>query len=196
MKLVPIVEGHGDYAAVPVLLRRLASAAGVAVEVARPIRIPKSKLVKEPELRRAVQLAGRQTTAGDAILVLIDADEDCPASLGPTLLGQARAERADRRIAVVLAQREFEAWFVAAASSLAAAGKLTAGTEPPAHAETIADAKGWLTKAMGGRYSETIDQPAFAQLFDLDAARACGSFAKLWRDFTRLTTAAGSTPTD
>jgi len=187
MKVVPIVEGHGDVAAVGVLLRRLATAAGVSIEVSRPIRIPRNRLVKEPELRRAVEFAGRQTRPGDAVLVLIDADDDCPALLAPRLLGWAKAERADRRIAVVLARREFEAWFIAAADSLVANGKLVAGTQPPADAETIPDAKGWLKHAMRGSYSETVDQPALAALFDLDAARRCSSFAKMCRDFVALT---------
>lgn len=191
MKIVPIVEGHGDYEAVPVLLRRMAAAAGQHVEVGRPIRHPKSKLVKEPDLRRAVQLAGIQTQPGDGILILIDADADCPASLAPQLLRWARTERSDRHIAVVLAQQEFEAWFLASASALAAEGKLPHGTVPPPNAQAVADAKGWLSQVMGRRYSETIDQPAFAALFDLEAARGCSSFDKLARDVASMLTQRG-----
>lgn len=186
MKIVPIVEGHGEVQAVPVLLRRLAAAAGAHVEVSRPIRQPKGRLVKEPELRRAVALAAKQSGADDGILVLLDADTDCPAQFGPQLLAWARAERGDRRIAVVLANREFEAWFLAATDSLVVAGKLPAGTAPPRNPEAIADPKGWLSTAMGRRYSETIDQPAFAACFDLAAARSCLSFAKLTRSVAAL----------
>lgn len=186
MKIVPIVEGHGEYAAVPVLLRRMAIAADRYVEIARPLRIPRGRLVKEPELRRAVQLAGKQTRPGDGILVLLDSDEDCPATLGPCLLQWARSERADRSIAVVLAKQEFEAWFLASVPSMIAAGKLATGTVPPRDAEAIADAKGWLSAAMGRRYSEPLDQPAFADLLDLDAARSCPSFAKLAREVQAL----------
>ena len=186
MKVVPIVEGHGEQEAVPILLRRLVTTCGGSGTISRPIRIPKGKLVKEPELRRAIQLAARQSTTGDAILVLIDADGDCPANLGPTLLAWARSERGDRRIAVVVATREFEAWFVAAAESLVAAGKLAPGTKAPPDPERLTDPKGWLARAMGHHYAETIDQPAFAALFDLDAAMHCASFAKLRRDFSRL----------
>ena len=139
MRIVPIVEGHGEVSAVPVLLRRLAAATGANVEVSRPIRQPKGRLVKESELRRAVALAAKQTGTDDGILVLLDADSDCPAQFGPQLLAWARAERGDRRIAVVLANREFEAWFLAAADSLVVAGKLPAGTAPPNTPETFAD---------------------------------------------------------
>lgn len=181
MKIVPIVEGHGDCEAVPVLLRRLVVAAGHHAEIVRPIRIPKSKLLKEAELRRAIQMAAKHAGAGDAILVLLDADADCPATLGPQLRAWARDERKDRRITVVLAQREFEAWFLAATTSLIDARKLPEGTTPPASPESISDAKGWLSSAMGRRYSETIDQPAFAAICDLAAAATCASFAKLQR---------------
>jgi Domain of unknown function (DUF4276) len=186
MKIVPIVEGHGEVEAVPVLLRRLAEANGTFVEVARPIRQPKGRLVKEAELRRAVALAAKQTRAGDGILVLLDADTDCPAAFGPRLLAWARAERADRRIAVVLANREFEAWFLAATTSLVAQGKLPAGTNAPEEPEAITDPKGWLSEAMGRRYSEIIDQPAFAARFDAVAARRCASFDKLVREFDAM----------
>lgn len=186
MRVAPIVEGRGEVQAVPLLLRRLAAASGVHVEVVRPIRQPKGKLVKQDELRRAIALAAKQTSVGDSILVLLDADGDCPADFGPRLLAWARTERGDRNVAVVLARREFEAWFLAAADSLVAAGKLAAGTVPPVEPETIADPKGWLSSAMNRRYSETIDQPAFTASFDLEAARQCRSFDKLARAFTAM----------
>jgi hypothetical protein len=186
MKIVPIVEGHGEVEAVPVLLRRLAAEAGTFVDVGRPIRHPKGKLVKEAELRRAVAFAAKQTRVGDGILVLIDADADCPAEFGPRLRNWAMAERGDRRIAVVLASREFEAWFLAATRSLVANGKLPDGIAAPAEPEKVGDPKGWLSTAMGRRYSETIDQPAFAAKFDLSAARRCASFDKLVREFEAL----------
>ncbi len=192
MKIVSIVEGHGDCAAVPVLLRRLCAEAGAVVEIPRPIRIPKSKLVKADELRRAMQLAAKHADAGDAILILVDADDDCPARLGPQLLACASRERPDRRVAVVLAQREFEAWFAAAARSLVAAGKLIATTTAPDEPESVADAKGWLARAIGSSYSETVDQPAFAALFDLDeAASRCASFVKLRKEVRAFLTPTG-----
>jgi hypothetical protein len=186
MKIQPIVEGHGDAAAVPVLLRRLLERRGSYAEVKRPLRVPKSQLVREPDLRRVVQLAAKYTGPGDAILLLADADDDCPATLGPRLLEWARAERPDRRIGVVLATREFEAWYLAAIPSLVRSGKLPATTETPATPETIRDAKGWLSRQMQRRYSETVDQPAFAAQFDLEAALGCRSFDKLRREVDAL----------
>jgi len=106
MRLICIVEGHGDVAALPVLLRRLVPEQLMGkVEFPPPIRLPRSRLVQERELRRVIEFAGRQTGADDAILVLLDADEDCPRTLATTLLGLARQARPDRQIAVVIAKR-------------------------------------------------------------------------------------------
>ena len=52
------------------------------------------------------------------ILILLDANGDCPGDLGPTVLKSAREACSDRRFEVVLAKREYESWFVAAAESL------------------------------------------------------------------------------
>jgi hypothetical protein len=111
-----IVEGHGEVQAVPVLLRRLASTLdpALSLQVAQPIRVTKSKLLRPRELERTVELAARKVGSAGAIFILLDSDDDCPATLGPELLQRARAARGDVPIAVVLAKREFEAWFVVA----------------------------------------------------------------------------------
>lgn len=186
MKIVPIVEGHGDVEAVPVLLRRWCSAEGVAAEIARPHRLARGKLAQEAEVRRRMQLIAKETIPGDAVLAIFDADEDCPATLAPRVLSWLQSERPDRSSGVVMATAEFEAWYVASAQSLVARGKLLAGTQPHAQPESVRDAKGWLTSRMRSRYSETVDQPSFAALFDFDEARACSSFRKLERELRRL----------
>ncbi len=186
MRLVPIVEGHGDVEAVPVLLRRLAEAAGRHIDVERPMRVPKGRLTRRVDCQRAVVMAAKRAGPGDAVSILLDADDDCPAELGPRLLEWMQAAVGPRRISVVVAKREFEAWFVASATELAAAGRLRPGTTPPADPEALSDPKGWLSEAKGSRYSEVLDQPRFAARFDLAAARQCRSFAKLERDIARL----------
>ncbi len=51
----PIVEGHGEVPAVPVLIRSLARRMNVYnVGVAPPIRRPRSKLIKKDTLEQAV----------------------------------------------------------------------------------------------------------------------------------------------
>lgn len=96
MIVVPIVEGHGDAEAVPILLRRIGAAEGVNVTVKRPVRHPRGKLVKQDDLQRAVQLAALKGGSNGVILVVLDADDDCAAQLGPRLLAWASAARSDR----------------------------------------------------------------------------------------------------
>ncbi len=188
--IVAIVEGHGEVEAVPVLLRRIAeeSGRGEVLDVPRPIRVGRQRLLKVGELERTVELAARQSGRDGGILVLLDADRDCPKDLAEQILRRATAARRDRTIRVVLAKREFESWFVAAAASIAGERGLPPGLAAPAYPEQMNDPKGWLSAHMGpGRsYRETLDQPALASRMDLAEGRRARSFDKLWRDVASL----------
>jgi Domain of unknown function (DUF4276) len=196
VRLACVVEGQGDERAVPILVRRVAAALDpmLGVSIVLMVRRPKSKLLRPPGLEDAVELAARATGQGGAILVLLDSDDDCPAELGPRLLERARAQRGDRSLAVVLAKREFEAWFLADAESLRGQQGLPGDLQAPPDAEAISDAKGWLSDRMprGETYVETRHQPAFAASLDLDRARRADSFDKCYRDLARLLTEARS----
>ena len=104
------------------------------------------------------------------------------------MLRRAHAARADQHIRVVLAKREYEAWFLAAARSIAGQREIDKSTTPPSAPESIRGAKEWLSSRMPANraYSPTRDQPALTAVFDIDAARAAPSFDKLWRDVTYL----------
>lgn len=188
MKLGLIVEGHGEVIAAPILVRRLTQwlAPAVHPEVLLPHRIPRGQLVKEDGLRRAIELTARKVGDEGRILVLLDADKDLPCTLGPLLLTWARTQRANRIISVVVAQCEYEAWFLAAAESLRGQRGLPTNLGAPPQPERIRDAKGWLSSHMPSGYSETIDQPALTSVFDLEAARRTDSFDKLVRDMCTL----------
>lgn len=190
MKLIAIVEGHGDVAAVRVLLRRVLQEKlqRYDVTVESSIRVPKDKLLKPGELERAINLAARRTSATDGIVVLVDADDDCPAELAPAMAARAAESRPDRRISVVIAKSEFESWFVAAADSLAGFRGLADSLVAPEDAERIRNAKGWLSNNMppGLTYRETIDQAAFANRIDLEQAQQCPSFDKFVREIRTL----------
>ena len=189
-RIATIVEGHGEVEAVPILLRRIAELVSpeTALEIPRPIRIPRNKVVRAGELERAIGLAAARAGVDGCILLLLDTDDDCPAHLAPQLLERAVAVRPDRAIRVVLAKMEYEAWFLAAAMSLAGRAGIDEAVEPPEDAEGIRNAKGWLTARMppGQSYRETIHQASFSAIFDLDAARSAPSFDKLWRDVGAL----------
>lgn len=122
------------------------------------------------------------------ILILLDADDDCPATLGLELLRRAEAVRQDRRISVVLAKAEFETWFLASAKSIAGHRGIDTAAISPRDPEAIRDAKRWLTKQMQGSraYRPRSDQPALTSIFDFDSARTSPSFDKLWRDVHEL----------
>jgi hypothetical protein len=189
MNLGLLVEGHGEVQAVPILVRRIAAMLELPCTILPPIRQPRTTTIKPGELERAVTLLGNKVGQGGAILVLLDADDDPACTLAPTLLARARAARPDRRVCVVLAVREYEAWFVASATSLRGRRGLPDSLAPPPDAEAVRDAKGWLGAQMRIGYSPTIDQPALSSVFDLQLARVTTSFDKLVRDLTWLLTA-------
>ena len=190
-RIITIVEGSGEVAALPILVRRIADAAlpGAAPQVPRPIRVRRDQFLKEKELERYVDLAARQTGPDGGVLIVLDADDDCPPERATDILRRATKARSDRRIQVVLARREYEAWFVAAAESIAGHRGLRSDMTAPAHPESVRNAKGWLTSHMppGRAYKETRDQPALTYIFDLDQARrGAPSFDKMWRTVVQL----------
>jgi len=94
--IFPIVEGHGEISAVPELLRRLAHEEfrNYQLEVMRPFRLPRGRILADAGLEKAVELGARKLAADGrtgAILVLLDADDDCPAVLAPALLQRITA---------------------------------------------------------------------------------------------------------
>ena len=190
IKIGCIVEGKGEEKAVPILIRRVAACLYPELSIGRLHlrRVSRSKVIQEGELERAVELAARKIGGRGAIFILLDSDDDCPAQLGPELLCRALEARSDLPIAVVLAKREFEAWFLAAAESLRGYKGLKYDLEPPNNSEDIRDAKGWLKHRMEGTrtYSPTVDQPGLTDRFDLARARHADSFDKCYRDIARL----------
>ena len=189
MNIQPIVEGHGEVGAVPVLLRRLRDeAAAYRLEVNPPIRKPRSQLTNEQKLRTAVSLARMQEDCA-CILILIDSDDDCPAEKGQEIQGWAEDEANPIPCAVVLACREYEAWFLATIESLRGTRGIRDDAESHLDPETTRDAKGQVEKRMAPRrsYSESADQPALTARFDMaQAYRRCRSFRRMAEVFGRL----------
>lgn len=189
--LVPIVEGDGEVQALPVLLRRLAAtiAPDLLIEVRSGMRVNRGNLLKAGELERYIDLATRLHQGHGGVIMLVDADDDCAATLGPELQARAGAARPDSVASVVLAVREYEAWFLAAAASLAGRRGLPHELAGPTSPEGIRDAKGWIQsrRTDGLAYSPTLDQPALSAVMDLEVARSVApSFDKLWREVERV----------
>jgi hypothetical protein len=191
LDLCCIIEGHGESQAVPVLVRRIQQdlRPDIQLNVLSPIRVSRHKIVKAHELERAIELAARQSRPPRAILILVDADDDPPCTLGPELLKRAKAARPDVSIGVVLAKSEFETWFLAAIESLSGRRGLPVDLRPIPSVESIRDAKGKLKSLVQGSlvYSPIPDQPALAAIFDMALARTrSDSFNKCWREIERL----------
>ena len=94
-------------------------------------------------------------------------------------------------IAVVMARREFEAWFLAAAGSLGGRRGLPGDVAAPPNPEDIRGAKEWLSQRIpSGAYSPAVDQASLAAVFDLELARGAPSFDKCYRDVVSLLEAA------
>lgn len=183
----PIVEGHGDRAAIRTLIHRVGAevAPQVPLEVLAPLRIPKHTLLRVGELERAVEYSARKLNERmGGVIVLIDADDDCPAELSEDLRQRARGTRSDVAVKVILAKCEFESWAIASAESLRGWKGLPDDLTAPADPEQIRGAKEWLTARMprGVSYTPTVDQPGLAARLNIAAARASPSFDKFYRD--------------
>nr|VFK29452.1 MAG: protein of unknown function (DUF4276) [Candidatus Kentron sp. MB]VFK74783.1 MAG: protein of unknown function (DUF4276) [Candidatus Kentron sp. MB] len=190
IRLSAIVEGKGEVKAFPIVLRRLAERSQCQVNLSAPIRVHRDQFLNdEKEFRRKLQLAAYKSGDHGWVLILLDADDDCPARLSAKILERVKAVIPHRQVSVVLANREFEAWFLAAARSLEGERDFSYGKEMDLEPETIRDAKGWLGKRMSQGYHPVTDQPAFAARFDLKMAHnRSRSFRKLcdeWERYTR-----------
>ena len=95
-----------------------------------------------------------------AILVLLDADEDCPVELGTELASRASSINLHVPTAVVCAKREYENWFLASDENF------------QGDAEEYSGAKQWLNRRVvdGLTYKETKNQVRFSATMDIDAA--------------------------
>ena len=190
-----IVEGHGEVGAIPVLLRRFANEVFALYEfnVLQPYRLPKGRMTAGHYLENAVTLARlklNQYDGNQAILIVLDADDDCPGRDAPALLDRAESVAGPIPVSVVFAKAEYESWFLAAVRSLRGYERITNGATAPPNPETIRGAKEHLQRYCmipGATYRATVDQPALTVRFSFEEARqACPSFDKLWRDLERL----------
>jgi len=192
--IYPIVEGHGDTQAVPELIRRVSGeiCGRHDVHVLHPHRVPRGRMVAQDsrELKRAIDLGIlkiRQTGNPGAIMILLDADNDCPARLAPELL--ARISRPDVALRVVVAKQEYEAWFLAGARSLRRHRSVSPTADAPPNPESIRGAKEYLRDRIlrpGFTYRETVDQKSLTAIVALEEARLAPSFDKFCRDVCSL----------
>lgn len=176
--VICIVEGHGEVKTLPVLVRRIAQDLGCYVEVPAATRSTKGKI--KTELGRLLALAHLELKSANqsgAVLVVLDADDECPAELGQQLKATAEQLRPDILTVIAVANREFEAWYLAGIESLGGKQGLPNNLTKPSDPEAIRNAKGWLGEHMGS-YSPTIHQEKLAAVLNFEQARSSKSFAR------------------
>jgi hypothetical protein len=195
--IVPIVEGHGEVAAVPILLQRwLRFRRYHNVDVAGPVRAAGQGAIKVAHDRGGdLGIESYLETAllrrPDAILILLDADEECPKTLASDLLARARTMvPADYPVGVVVANREYEAWFLAAfALANFRRSLMDRGFRPERQSlprglaiEAVANCKDRIAGLIGlGKYEERVHQPILTRILPFTPAmtRRSRSYRKL-----------------
>jgi hypothetical protein len=217
--IVPIVEGDGEVEAVPVLLRNWLRFRryhrNVDVQTDGPVRAHgKGNLIAADDgtlgrgVEHFVRMAMLRQPQPDIILVLLDGDGDLPETLEAVLLARARTQVPhDFPIGVVVANRNYEAWFLTAFASqsfrrsLEQQGyrlnqrSLPLGMDVEAvssckrQLESLIDFSGGeSTGVRVARYRETIDQKQLTQFlpFRPFMARRSPSFGRLLEQLEEL----------
>lgn len=146
-------------------------------------------------LRDAVANDADPTGTRGVVLLVLDADDDCPKTLGPDLLKAAQQHCSHLSpFTCVLAVREFENWIVAGSAGFRGRNDLDLPDPlpPVTDPEAFAGAS-WLTKqrqlvGRGKTYKKTADAVRFIHAMDLaEAERTSRSFQKLCKELRGLT---------
>jgi hypothetical protein len=193
LRVVVIVEGHGEDGAIRTLLERVwyELLGGDYIEVI-PWRGKQGQL-RQKELSRPVMEAAANRLHGTVrtdlrrlLLILIDSEgQECPATAAPERVGWAREIRSDSatEIACVMPHPMFETWFAAAAASLRGKNDLPADLPKPDDPEGAGCGKGWVKQHLPRKYKETVDQPRFVGHMSLTECRdASRAFRKLVKE--------------
>ena len=197
-----ICEGDGDQAALPQLLRRIEAGLAFAFTVGKPRNAHGRSNLTKP---KGVESFYRYTAGShDAVLIVLDADRDCPVDLARGLAQRVRALQPTVPAAVVAANAAFEAWFLADLGSIVGQrvkGRVLVPTaeDRPDHPDCIRNPKVTLAGMIPRqtRYKETGDQPALAPLIDLDVVgERSRSFRRLLGALTDLESAVATDSAD
>lgn len=207
--LVPIVEGHGEQYAVPILLRRWLEHRNydehfdVPDEAVKAVGCGALKCPEDPRRHLGIEhyVRGALRAKADGIIAILDADKEClqraqngHMALGPYLLARARAVAGDVPITIVVANRTFEAWLLASRQALFRSelvrrdAPLVRLSQP----EARPGGKGVMGEYLGERYSPRVHQPGLtgAMSFSPGTRKRSPSYSKLLRELDKLAMAA------
>jgi hypothetical protein len=209
--IVPVVEGFGEERAVPILVRRWLHHRGFH----RWFEVPElavnakgsGRLKATFDARRHVGIEHYVHAAlrarPDAVLVVLDADEEClhraqGQPLGPELLARARAAAGQVPVSVVVANRTYEAWLLAGQAALFRCDlvRSNAPLRKISDPEARGGNKGVISEFIGEVYSPPVHQPRLTETmsFSPGSQRRAPSLAKLLRELQRLSAAARNRP--
>ena len=188
-RIVPIVEGEGDVAAAPLLIRRILAHQQIRGWVVdRPIKAGGIGAVKK-KLERLIGLAELRDGC-QAILILLDLDDGCPKEAAGELMESIGQCFNRHPVAVVFAHREYEAWFLASVEDIAGTHGIPPETRFEGNPEKIRGAKEWLKHRFpkGLSYKETKHQALFSMKISIDTAmKRSRSFRKLCTSIEEIT---------
>lgn len=196
LRVVVIVEGHGEEEAIRTLLERVwyELLGGDYIEVL-PWRGKQGQLRKKDGLCPVVEAAAIKLHATERtdfrrlLLVMIDTEgEECPKTIVAERVACAKEVRSDAatEIACVMPNPMFETWFAAAALSLRGKNGLPNDLPKPADPEGDSLGKAWVKKHLPSKYKETIDQPRFVGHMNLAECRdSSRSFRKLVKELAQ-----------
>ena len=190
-RLLPMVEGHGEDRAVPLLIRRILEAQGIYdVELLSAQRKGEYPTV----VRDFNKLFQAATLVKAPILWVMDFDSkdyDCPVKEAQHLLARAETLRPGWPIKIAFLVKEYETLFlIDEAATRKVFPDIPAKMPFPKNPESIRGAKEWLSKARpdaGKAYKPMVDQAKITAHLDLDLLRARSSdFAHLERAVLEL----------
>ena len=187
--IVPIVEGDGEEAAFPLLLRRLLyDQERYDFTVTSPYNASgRTKLTRSGGIEAYLSYAASEPDAAGIIVLLDLEDDNCAADLAGELAARARNVYLNLPVAIVVVVQAYEAWFIASIETIR--GQRVKGeaflpddVEPPPEPEAIRSPKGWLKdRLVDDRfYKEKDDMPPLTALLDCARIRRrCRSFRRL-----------------
>ncbi len=172
LTIAVIVEGPGEVAAAPELLRRIIYEVHDIYNISISAKNAKNK---SNLIKKLVNFLEYATIDGcDGILVMIDTDtNECPKDLASRLADIAAGRNLSIPIAIVCPNSEYETWFICALSDDAGQGirdklGIDASVVSPNNAECIRGAKEWLRDRSREPYKPTSHQAALTHQIDLD----------------------------
>ena len=161
-----IIEGKADLHAVPILLRRHMHSSGEYRDIlGKPIALHGvSNATKSDGIEGFIATAAYRPGCR-GVLVVLDADDNCEAELGPELLARAQ-EKVAQPVVFALAGRDYEDWLYASAETL------NIGDLPyRSGARGLNEIKKAL-KEQQTSYSKPLWQPRLTDRMDISLARS------------------------